>query len=468
VNLIDRFTRDERSAVVWWPFTILLFVLCLATFPGANRAVQAERSAAEDRSISILQGSLVGALGTTDLSAPLAGGTAEVTREALHDVLTDARINAIRLWDADGALLFSSLARDGLGSAAALNDAQVRAAEEARGTPVSVLSRQTLTGQPAPTTFQTYLGLVGTSQPVVGEVEYSDAALLASTHAVWLGYRIALAAAVLLVLGLAILSMREPMATMGVGVPFYESSIPHGYVLKALDGQALLGRSNANAWARITDLETRLRESDEARRNAEGQLQRALSSIASRMNTGIDSVIPRPAAPVEAASPAVAASAEPTKMDRRPQPVTASALEPADRAAMSEPIVVTDPEPAEVPRATRSRASKPKSKLPVPEPAAPEPESVAPKEPERPMPVRATKPVRLPDVDRGFVLRVPEAAQDESAVDMLERLVDPTPNHGSGVDPSVVRARLTRLAASKKPGPRVDEPNGAGGRDPAS
>jgi protein TonB len=94
-----------------------------------------------------------------------------------------------------------------------------------------------------------------------------------------------------------------------------------------------------------------------------------------------------------------------------------------------------------------------------PEPVVvPEPEPAMALEPE-PMAAVPTEPVlQLPEIDRGFVLRVPDVppADDESAVEVLERLVEPVPGPPSDVDPSVVRARLTRLAASKKPGPRTD------------
>jgi hypothetical protein len=431
VSPIDRFTRDERSAAVWWPLALLLIVLCIATLPGEHRAVDAERSAAETRSMTYLQGALASSIGSADLLAPLNGATADAARSSLRrDVLVDARVNAVRLWTPEGTLLFSSLPGDATGSGEALNDSQIRDAATDQGVPLSVVSERTLAGKPGPTTFHTYLGLVGTARPVVGEVELSDAALLSSVHAAWLGYRIIFGIAALLVLGLALLSMREPAAKIGAGVPFYATSIPRGYALVDQDEQAQLQQTGANARTRVAHVEAKLRESEEARRAAEGQLQRALSAIATRMRTpGIEPIVPRTAdAPQPAAAPPPPVAA--------PLPIAAAdtAPEPVVRAPESEPV--SEPEPVVVP----------------------EPEPAMALEPE-PMAAVPTEPVlQLPEIDRGFVLRVPDVppADDESAVEVLERLVEPVPGPPSDVDPSVVRARLTRLAASKKPGPRTD------------
>ncbi len=513
MGLIDRFTRDERSAAVWWPFALLLIVLCIATFPGANRAANGERSAAQDRSVVALQSVLVGSLGSTDLSAPLRDEPAVTARTALHDVLTDPRVDAVRLWSPEGTLLFSTLNRDGIGSAEALNDAQLGAAAADRGTPVSVISHRTLTGAPARPTFHTYLGLLGTSQPAVGEVEFSESVLLSSVHSAWLGYRIILGIGGLLVLGLAILSMREPAAKIGAGVPFYETSIPHGYSLMALDEQAQLDRSESNAKARLKHVEAKLRESEGARRTAEGQLQRTLSAMATRMNTGgVEPVIPRPAsAAPEITPPPAPAPFEPSRRGPRPEPIATPAHEPAARTSKSEPVVVPEAEPVGLPQSepvaevappprprlvAESRpepvadakpkppaAAEPKAKpagqdkaepasrgkpKTTPKRLAPQPKPAAEAQP--PTPVRAKKVVRLPDVDPGFVLRVPDAkkvhdeseGQDESAVDLLERLVDAKPSHASEVDPGEMRARLARLAASKKPKNREHGEHGEG------
>ena len=48
MRFIDRFTRDEFSAKVWWPFTMVLLVLFVLTFPAEHRA--ANRGTARPRS----------------------------------------------------------------------------------------------------------------------------------------------------------------------------------------------------------------------------------------------------------------------------------------------------------------------------------------------------------------------------------------------------------------------------------
>jgi hypothetical protein len=471
VRAIERFTRDERSAAVWWPLTLVLIVFFLATFPGKNRAVDAERSAAQARSVAYLH-LLQSSLGSADLLAPMTGVTADTVQTTLRiGVFSDSRVNAVRLWTPDGTLLFSTRTADVVGSGEALNDAQIDAAASAGSVPISTVSQRSLAGEPAPTTFHTYLELTGVPQPVVGEVELSDAVLLSAVHDVWLRYQILLGLAAMLVLGLAILSTREPMAKIGVGVQFYENSIPKGFALIDLDEQSQLEQAGAHARARVAHVEAKLHESEEARRKAEGHLQRALSAIATRMRTvGVEPAIPRPAPPPDIAwrPPPIAPAKvrlEPV-MVPEPESVVSSQPEPVVSSEL-EPVMVPDPESVVSSEPEPVASSEPE---PV---ASSEPEPVAPPRPKpvamiRHEPVAALDPeppdhiLQVPEIDAEYVLRVPEAAvdddlhvDDESAADVLERLVEPS-GPTSAVDPSVVRARLARLAASKKPGSRTD------------
>jgi hypothetical protein len=48
MRFIDRFTLDDISAKVWWPFTMLLLVLLVLTFPAENRAIDARRRATSE------------------------------------------------------------------------------------------------------------------------------------------------------------------------------------------------------------------------------------------------------------------------------------------------------------------------------------------------------------------------------------------------------------------------------------
>jgi hypothetical protein len=469
--------------MVWWPFALLLIVLCIATVPGEHRAVKDERAAAETRSVGYLQGTLAASIGSADLRAPLTGPTAAAARSAAeHDILRDPRVTAVRLWTPTGTLLFSTAPGDTPGSGEALNDAEIAAATSGEGVPVSVVSKRTLAGKPGPTTLHTYVALAGTPTPTVGEVELSDATLLSSVHGAWLRYRIILGLGGLLVLGLAILSFREPTATMGTGVPFYPASMPRGYALIDLDEQAKLEQGSANAKARVAHVEAKLHESEEARRMVEGQLQRALSAIATRKATtkGIEPVFPRPTAP----SPV---GRRPAALVPQPVPSEIPRIGPPARSDVPEPEpVVAEPEPVVAEPAAMRKRARPKAKpkpepvvvaAPDPEPAAqaPEPEPVtisepdAAREPEPATSGASESVLHLPEIDRGFVLRVPDAApdvDDETAVNVLERLVEPVPGHTTDVDPSVVRQRLTRLAASKKPGPRNEESHGSAKKGP--
>jgi len=74
MRFIDRFTRDEFSAKVWWPFTMVLLVLFVLTFPAQHRAVDARHreTAAVDAALSqrVIQPNLASAPASTPASAP--------------------------------------------------------------------------------------------------------------------------------------------------------------------------------------------------------------------------------------------------------------------------------------------------------------------------------------------------------------------------------------------------------------
>lgn len=218
-----------------------------------------------------------------------------------------------------------------------------------------------------------------------------------TSHA-WIWYRWALGIAAGIVLLLALLSFRRSVARIGAGVPFYPSSLPAGQI--AVDAQRLAQleereEESAHARDRIASLERRLRESETNRRETEGELQRALAARASG----------RAAAEPEAAEPEAAevpASAAPKEVrDRDDDVVKVPEIDPpADRADTSAwPEVVVLP---------RTAASS--------HPSAP--------------------------------------PADESAVDMLNRMVEPVETPQTGHDPSLLRSKLARTAAMKKPGSR--------------
>jgi hypothetical protein len=223
----------------------------------------------------------------------------------------------------------------------------------------------------------------------------------------WLWYRWAAGIAAGIVLLLALLSFRRSVARIGAGVRLYPSSIPEGQVLvdeARLETLEEHEDAGAHAKDRITNLERRLRESEANRLETEGELKRMLADRAGSKRA-------KAAAPTEV----------PTEVAPEPLP----------------------PEPA---------GKAPDELIRVPE-IDPSPAS----EPER-SPSGWPEVVVLPNVT---ATRASAPPPGESAVDMLNRMVEPVETPTASNDPSLLRSRLARTAALKKPGSRErrDEPD---------
>ena len=218
--------------------------------------------------------------------------------------------------------------------------------------------------------------------------------LFVDTPRAWLWYRMALGIAAGIVLLLALLSLRHSKARIGSGVPFYRESVPDSLVLMEVDRARELEGATALAKERAATLERNLRESEEARREAELQLQDALAALE--------------------ASAQAPASVPPS-----------APAEPEDQAHHVVTIPQIDPRP-EVNDPVTTRSGWPEV---IVIPGAASPAVVA-------RPVSVAPPA------------------DESAVDMLNRMVDPVELPRVGSDPSLLRSKLARTAALKKPGSR--------------
>jgi hypothetical protein len=162
MGIVGRFTRDEVSAKVWWPFALLLLVLLVLTFPGESRAVDLAQDGFAD------------------------GG----------DTLVDKGVD-IAQWE-------------------------------------------------------------------------------------WLGYRIAVAAGLLVTLSLALLSIRESKARIGAGVPFYPENVPPYLALIDADEAEQLRELGSYARRRVGDLQERIASMEEEKLSLEGEVQRLLSDAAER------------------------------------------------------------------------------------------------------------------------------------------------------------------------------------------
>jgi len=484
VSVLDRFTLDEISAKIWWPLAMVALVALVLTVPAANHA--ADRARRESAGTAIV-------ISVQQIEPLTAGGAsvAELNAALARIQAANPSYDAVRLWSADKLLIASSIGvNDPLhNGTAGVNDTDIDAALSSTSR-LDVTNRAP-TGDEGPTTVHTFVRVDGpTGSPEVTEFEASDAALLAQVHHDWNGYRIVGAAAFLLLLLLALMSMREPVATIGVGVPFYPASLPPNLAIVDAERAIVIEHEDDHVRQRVEGLQQRLDESERQRLKAEARLQQALTTLGTggRNVPGLPPEPPTPTLPPSRQTSGRRPKPEPTEPVTRPAaeaaPTPAAAIDPAAAAASSPKHVskkrtsrrsTQKPAAESTPAPRRSRAEEP-TEAPVTAPAAPERVTVsaddvtvtaqpttkpapAKSEPdgrpevvvlpaEKPTPVGAAKastpaPVAAPS----------KAPEQDASADVLHRLV---PEGDAPVepldDPGDLRARLARTAALKKPG----------------
>jgi len=467
--VFDRFTRDEVSSWVWWPATMVLVVLFVLTFPGQNRAIDQRHADAEARAWSAATGTLDPALDDVAFG-PIGGQTAgELRALAQARILGAPWAETVRIWAPDSTLLWSSEGSDPVGSAAGLNDEQITRALADQTRALGVVSEHDLDGRPSASTYSAYAPFTFGGEIAAAQFEVPVSTLMSDVRGDWLGYRIVLGLAALLTFALAIGSMREPVARIGAGVPLSRASLPSDTELIEIERKLELERAGANARERVAHMEQRLRESEELRMRAEGDLQKALSQLATQPGRPARSVIPRPGAEPSTSTASTVAPDDglivvPTIPDDRgptddgrvaatttetppPSPSTSPRPEPRRQPVRRRPAAAPTQEVAAAP--TEEVAARP----------ARRPETAAVREPE-PEPVVVVVPVASDAIDADAIPSGVDAddVADADARDVLERLVEPVAASVAPMaDPSALRAKLARTAALKKPGSRHDE-----------
>jgi hypothetical protein len=384
---------------------MILVVLLVLTFPGENRAIDERRDDAAVRAWSLATGTIAPALDGAAL-API-GGEASSTlgAEVSEHVLGDPWTDTVRIWDADSRLLWSSQPNDPVGSAGGLNDDDLTRALADITRADQVVNDRDLDGRPADTTFSAYAPFTLGGDIAVAQLEVDEATLLGDVRGDWLGYRIVFGLAAIVTFALAIGSMREPIARIGAGVPFYRTSLPRGTDVIELDRKIELERAGANARERVAHMEARLRESEELRLRAEGDLQRALSQLATQPRRPTRSVISRaepdvPTPPVDAPA-AATTTAQPSGAPAVDHPSTRPAAEAPDAPAAEAP----DAAPVDAPAAATGTAGDGLTLVPPLEErtrrAESPPQRTVPPEPSRtgPDPAHASRVAEVPSED---------------------------------------------------------------------
>ena len=460
---VDRFTRDGASKFVWAGLALVALIGLAFAVTTGGRAVDDERAASQGRAVRYVDQVLAPRLQSQDLVAPITGLEGPVRRS----ILSDPRVSRVRIWSTDGKLLFSTDESDRPGSNAGLNDPVLRETERAGPTTRSDFSDSGGANDPERSLLRTYVPL-GTV--AVAEIDQTDAGTLGPIRTAWLGYQILAGGLLLLFLVMIGLSLRDPIERINTGVPFAGSSIPAGFSL--IDDERLHAVQEVYRLAseRVARLQEKLEQSEEARRNLEGEIQQVLSKAAA------SPAAPPAAAPPAAEPPAMAPPAPEPTVVQVPESdvVVTSPLGGAWAAAPAGPLARAARDQKTVPATSRKKrrdAVKPKrspkkaSEKPAPvKPAAPPPEAEKPRP--TPEPERRAKPAASEPAPARVAARAPapapssparqggDAAAHAAALETFIRLTESDRQHHdtTTVDQGAVRAALARTAARKKPG----------------
>lgn len=466
---IERFTRDGASKYVWTAVALAALIgLAYATTAG-SRAVDDQRAASQDRAVRYVEQVLDPRLGSRDLVVPITGVEGAVRRS----ILTDTGVSRVRVWSADGMLLFSTDQSDRPGSDAGLNDPVLREAERVGPITRSDFSDSGGANDPERSLLRTYVPLRGSA---VAEIDQTDAGRLGPVRTEWRGYQILAGVLLLLSLVMIGLSLREPIEPINTGVPFADSSIPAGFSVIDDDRLHSVHEVYRLASERVARLQEKLGESEEARRRLEGQIQQVLSKAGESAPRLAAAAAETPApAPAPEAPPAL----EPTVVQVPESDVVVTSPSggawadapagPLARAARDQKTVPVTSRKKKPPVVKPKRAPKKPTEKPAPvQPAAAPPVAEKPRpapEPERrvepaPKPAAST-PAPAPVAARASTpaqsspaRQVDDATAHAAALETFIRLTesDRRPHDTTTVDQGAVRAALARTAARKKPG----------------
>jgi hypothetical protein len=243
------------------------------TFPGEDRAIRERRADATSRAWSLATETLAPALAAHDAGSIGSEAADELSSLAAERLLAASWTEVVRIWAADGTLLWSSDTRDRVGSAAGLNDGMIARTVEEPTVARQVVAERALDGTPTVPTFSAYAPFPLGSRVAAAEFQVADDTLTGDVRDRWLGYRIVIGVAGLLTLAFALGSLREPVARIGAAVPFGRSSLPRGMEVIETERKLDLERAGTNARERVLHMDARLRESEELRLRVESDLQ---------------------------------------------------------------------------------------------------------------------------------------------------------------------------------------------------
>ncbi|MEO8422832.1 MAG: hypothetical protein ABI595_02840 [Actinomycetota bacterium] len=208
----DRRTRDRVRLFFWAVLTVVCLVAVLVARQQQTQGLQRKADAAQERAVRFTQNVLADRLDAQRVSRPIErSGYDELLAELKHGLFNDQRVVRVRVWRADGLLVFTTDHRSEIGDTTS-DDANLRSA--LRGDLVSVVATQSFAADDSTTSrsttlFSTLIPLRSSSKAeVFGVVQIdNDYAMMvdASSHP-WRQMQIAFAVVALLCLVMAIVS----------------------------------------------------------------------------------------------------------------------------------------------------------------------------------------------------------------------------------------------------------------------
>jgi hypothetical protein len=514
MSVIARFTRDSASKYVW-------AVMALASIGGlafavlnGDDALDRERANAQSRAVQYVEDELDPRLEGSDLDDPITGQSAVSLEAAVErSILADDRLTRVRIWSADGPLLFSTDRADTPGSDAGLNDELLQQVAREGVLTRSGVSDTGGEDDPERSLLRTYIPLGASA---IAEIDQSDEGTLAAVRTAWMNYQILAGAVLLVFLVLIGLSLRDPIEPINTGVPFASSSVPAGFSLIDDDRLHAVHEVYRLASERVGRLQQKLEESEAARRRLEGDIQQALSKA-----TGSAPVVSAPAPVAEAPPEPVVVQVPESDVVETPSRAarTAAPAGPLARASRDQKPPPATSRPPKPVAEKQKRVRKPKPERPAmqesvkqepvkQEPVKQEPVKQEPvkQEPVKQEPVKQEESVTTePAASEAIVVPEPtpvperrvsamantsatpsaaptaadrelaDAEAHEAALEMFIRLTesDRQRHDTTEVDQGAVRAALARTAARKKPGgerlqPHEGPPGGSPGGPPRS
>jgi hypothetical protein len=226
MNIIDRFTRDRVSRFLWGGATAAFLVLFLLALRGGSSALSSEEQAAQERAVDYTDTVLFGALTGDKLAAPVTGQAyRDLVIEVQGGIMTDPNVARVRVWAADGTLVFST---DGQKSVVVKTDdtapidAAVNGVTTSAITSGTVAAKATLKGTDTQL-YQTFAPLRvpdRTTVEAAAEIDQFHGEIAAAASQPWQTLRIAFGIGFLASLVLFVLSLRRATTLIGAGVGF--------------------------------------------------------------------------------------------------------------------------------------------------------------------------------------------------------------------------------------------------------